>query len=159
MVTVRKRFEPQVRAVPLGSTVVFPNQDPILHNVFSVSGENRFDLGLYRGGESGEKTFEAPGVVKVFCNVHHSMSAYVVVLETPHYTSPETSGDFVLSDLPAGGGTLTVWHAQTELATRQIELPASGPIAIRLEITKKRFPKHTNKFGKPYSRKRRGKAY
>lgn len=70
--------------VPAGSTVRFPNQDSILHNVFSVSRANRFDLGLYRRGEGKSATFRQPGVVRVFCNVHHSMVAYVVVVETPH---------------------------------------------------------------------------
>lgn len=159
VVTVRKDFQPQVLAVPLGATVAFPNQDPILHNVFSVSGKNRFDLGLYRGGESKSTTFTAPGVVQVFCNVHHSMAAYVLVLETPYYAQPETSGEFVVGGLPEGPGTLTVWHAQTETWTREIGLPAAEPLAIRLEIVRKRVQKHTNKFGKPYSRKRRGKDY
>ena len=159
IVTVRKDFQPQVLPVPLGVTVAFPNEDPILHNVFSVSGRNRFDLGLYRGGESKSTTFEAPGVVQVFCNVHHSMAAYVLVLETPYFARPETSGAFVVGDLPAGPGTLTVWHAQTETWTREIEVPAAEAPAIRLEIVRKRVQKHTNKFGKPYSRNRRGKDY
>ena len=159
IVTVRKDFQPQVLPVPLGATVAFPNEDPILHNVFSVSGRNRFDLGLYRGGESKSTTFAAPGVVQVFCNVHHSMAAYVLVLETPYFARPETSGAFVVGDLPAGPGTLTVWHAQTETWTREIEVPAAEAPAIRLEIVRKRVQKHTNKFGKPYSRNRRGKDY
>jgi plastocyanin len=159
IVTVRKDFQPQVLPVPLGVTVAFPNEDPILHNVFSVSGRNRFDLGLYRGGESKSTTFAAPGVVQVFCNVHHSMAAYVLVLETPYFARPETSGAFVVGDLPAGPGTLTVWHAQTETWTREIEVPAAEALTIRLEIVRKRVQKHTNKFGKPYSRNRRGKDY
>lgn len=156
--TVRKDFQPHVLAVPLGSTVSFPNEDQILHNVFSVSGGNRFDLGLYRGGESKATTFEEPGVVQVFCNVHHSMGAYVVVLETPFFTSPETNGEFRLADAPAGPGTLTVWHEQAETVTRELDLPMGEPLAIRLEISRKRVPNHLNKFGKPY-RNRRGKAY
>lgn len=157
--TLRKDFQPQVLVVPLGSTVSFPNRDPILHNVFSVSGRNSFDLGLYRGGDSKSTAFEAPGVVQVYCNVHHSMAAYVVVLETPFYTQPQTNGEFRLTGLPEGTGTLVAWHAQTETWTREIVLPAGEPPAIRLEIVRKRVQKHTNKFGKPYSRNRRGKDY
>lgn len=159
VVTVRKKFEPTVAVVPVGSTVAFPNQDPILHNAFSVSGENRFDLGLYRGGESRETKFDTPGVVQVFCNVHHSMAAYVVVVDTPYYTSPETNGEFLLQGVPEGSGTLTFWHEQTETVTRRIDVPTAEPLAVALKITKKRIPRHLNKFGKPYSRKRRGKAY
>lgn len=159
VVTVRKDFQPQVLPVPVGATVSFPNQDPILHNVFSVSGRNRFDLGLYRSGESKSTTFGAPGVVQVYCNVHHSMAAYVLVLDTPYYTQPETSGAFVLGGLPEGPGTLTIWHAQTETWTREIGLPTDGPLAVRLEVVRKRVQKHTNKFGKPYSRNSRGRDY
>lgn len=158
VVTVRKDFQPHVLAVPRGSAVRFPNEDQILHNVFSVSGDNRFDLGLYRGGESKQTTFDDAGVVQVFCNVHHSMAAYIVVLATPYYTSPETNGEFLLTGLPAGPGTLTVWHEQTEAVKRRLDLPLAEPLAIRLEISRKRVPKHLNKFGKPY-RNRRGKAY
>ena len=143
-------------AVPKGSTIRFPNEDPILHNVFSVSGENRFDLGLYRKGDEGkEHTFEAPGVTQIFCNVHHDMAAYVMVLDTPFFTSPERDGDFVLADLPAGRGTLHVWHERTELHTSEIELPLAGPLEIELIITRERVPKHRNKFGKPYPRRPR----
>lgn len=157
--TISKNFQPHVLAVPVGSSVSFPNQDRILHNAFSVSGKNRFDLGFYRVGESKETTFEAPGVVQVFCNVHHSMAAYVVVLDTPFYALPERSGEFRLTGLPEGPGTLTVWHERTNVFTQEILVPASAPLEIPLEITKKRVPRHKNKFGKSYPRRRRGKDY
>src|SRR5437899_663487 len=73
MTSEHKKFHPRLLAVPVGDAVAFPNQDPIFHNVFSVSGENRFDLGLYRRGKSKEKTFEKPGLVRVYCNIHPQM--------------------------------------------------------------------------------------
>ena len=158
IVSVRKSFEPRVLAVPQGSTVRFPNQDPILHNVFSASGRNRFDLGLYRLGESREVTFEHPGVVRVFCNVHHDMVAYVVVLETPFHASPGPDGRFRLDGLPPGPGKLTVWHERAEAWTGDIEMPRAEPLRIRLDFSKQRVPQHMNKFGKPYTRDR-GRGY
>lgn len=160
LVTVRKQFQPRVLAVPVGATVLFPNEDPILHNVFSVSGKNRFDLGLYRKGDEGKShTFEHSGIVRVFCNVHHSMVAYIAVLDTPHHTNLARDGSFSLRGVPSGKGKLTVWHERADPVTIEVEAGARSPLDIELTITKPRVPQHRNKFGKPYSRKRRGKAY
>lgn len=159
IVTVRKEFLPRVLAVPTGATVRFPNEDPILHNVFSLSPENRFDLGLYRQGEGKTTTFEQSGIIRVYCNVHHSMVAHVVVLDTPWFTSPDREGKFVLEGLPDGPGRLRVWHEQAEALDRDLELPAAGPVELDLEVSRPRIPLHTNKFGKPYPRSRRGRGY
>ncbi len=155
--TTGKKFEPRVRIVPRGSTVSFPNDDPILHNVFSVSKGNAFDLGLYRGETVKAATFETPGVVRVFCNVHLSMVAYVLVLETPYVTSPSDDGSFVLSDLPAGKGRLTVWHDRAKAQTLDVRVPSAAPVEVRIEAKRARVPAHLNKLGKPYARSRRDK--
>ncbi|MEM8961243.1 MAG: hypothetical protein AAGD38_07190 [Acidobacteriota bacterium] len=156
--TVRKEFLPRVVGVPVGGTVRFPNQDPILHNVFSVSGGNRFDLGLYGQGDGRDVTFEKPGLVRVFCNVHQEMVAYVLVLETPYFVAPGRDGGFRFDDLPAGSGKLVVWHERAKVRELPLTLPTSGPVKMALELTKPRVPDHLNKFGKPYKR-RRGRRY
>jgi hypothetical protein len=135
--------------------VRFPNTDPILHNVFSVSSGNRFDLGFYPEGPGKSWTFQEPGVVRVFCNVHHSMVAYILVLETPHFTSPGSRGAFTLSDLPQGEGTLTVWHPRTEPRSRRVSPGDAAPVVVRLPVTLERVPPHLNKFGRSYQRGRR----
>lgn len=150
MVTRKKEFVPRVLAVTAGSRVRFPNQDPILHNVFSVTPEQAFDLGLYPRGAGKEQRFAEPGVVRVFCNVHHAMVGYVVVLDTPFRVHPDALGNFALSGLPAGPGRLTVWHEQVEPWTVEVDLPHPGAIAARLEVTRPRLPAHLNKLGKPY---------
>ncbi len=159
VVTIRKEFVPRAITVPVGSTVRFPNKDTILHNVFSVSGKNRFDLGLYRRDDGKSATFEHPGVVRVFCNVHHSMVAYIVVVDTPFYTTPDADGRFRLSSLPSGVGTLTVWHERAEPYSRRVTLPLDEPFEVKLTVSKPRVPRHTNKFGKPYARRRSGRSY
>lgn len=150
-----KAFSPRVLAVPRGSRVRFPNRDPILHNVFSVSRGNAFDLGLVGRGTGAEATFEHPGVVRVFCNVHHGMVAYVVVLDTPHFAAPGNDGGFRLAGLPAGPGRLTVWHEQADELTRELTLPLTAPLDLKLEISRPRVPRHLNKLGKSYGRDRR----
>lgn len=151
MTTRDKQFVPRVLTIPRGSRVRFPNEDVILHNVFSVSGGNSFDLGLYRRGAGKEQKFDEPGLVRVFCNVHHSMVAYILVLDTPYVATPDAEGRFALTGLPKGPGRLTVWHEQAELATMDVQVPRAEPLAPRLEIVRPRIPSHLNKAGKSYS--------
>lgn len=155
MVTRKKEFIPRVLAVPKGSRVRFPNQDPILHNVFSVSGGNKFDLGLYKTGPGKEKRFEEPGLVRIYCNVHHDMVANVLVLDTPFFASPGPTGEFALTGLPRGKGKLTVWHEQAEPWTIEVDVPGAQPVAARIEVVKPRIPPHLNKTGQSYFRSQR----
>lgn len=159
MVTRQKEFVPRVLAVPVGSTVQFPNDDPILHNVFSLSGANHFDMGLYRRGTGKSYTFRTPGLVRVFCNIHQSMVAYIVVADTPYIARPDQNGGFTLVGLPEGPGTLEVWHEQAEPLSQPLDLPARQPVQARLEVTRPRVPPHLNKLGQSYSRDHRGDNY
>ena len=102
MVTVRKAFLPRILVVPVGSTVRFPNQDPILHNVFSVSGRNSFDLGLLGKGAGKSALFREAGIVRVFCNVHHGMFGYVFVVASPYWARVGADGTFRIAGVPAG---------------------------------------------------------
>ncbi|MEM9554199.1 MAG: carboxypeptidase regulatory-like domain-containing protein [Acidobacteriota bacterium] len=158
MTMQRKEFEPRVLVVTQGTAVRFPNRDPILHNVFSVSGKNRFDLGLYRGGDGKTAVFDHPGVVRVFCNVHHAMVAYIAVVDTPYHLVP-SDGTFSFDDVPPGPARLTVWHERADPKTLDLQIPTDRSIDITLELTKPRVPRHRNKFGEPYSRRSRGRAY
>ena len=154
MATQRKTFVPRVLVIPRGSRVRFPNSDPILHNAFSVSSPNQFDLGLNRQGPGKEKRFEEAGIVRVFCNVHHDMVAYILVLDTPYYVSPNDNGEFALSGLPRGPGKLTVWHEQADPWTVDVELPRklAEPVVARVEIVRPLIPAHMNKLGQSYFR-------
>jgi plastocyanin len=162
MVTQRKELSPRVLVAPKGATVEFPNRDPILHNVFSVSEPQPFDLGLLGQDEVGQVRFERAGVVRVFCNVHHDMVGYVLVLDTPFHTRPDGRGRFRLRDLPPGPGTLTVWHEQAEPWSRRIEVPraaAAEPVEIELVLTRPRIPPHLDKFGRSYLQRRRDRYH
>ncbi|MEA2558797.1 MAG: hypothetical protein QOH06_301 [Acidobacteriota bacterium] len=151
MTTRDKQFVPRTLTIPVGSRVLFPNEDVILHNVFSVSGANSFDLGLYRRGKGKEQKFDQPGLVRVFCNVHHSMVGYILVLQSPFVATPDAEGRFVLTGLPKGPGRLTVWHEQADPASMDVQVPRADLLAPRLEIVRPRIPPHLNKTGKSYS--------
>ncbi len=157
MMTQQKEFVPRVLTIPVGASVVFPNSDPILHNVFSVSEGNRFDLGLYRKGSGKTWTFRTPGLVRVFCNVHHSMVAYIWVLDTPFSTVPDADGKFTLANVPEGPGTLEVWHEQADATKVELRLPHAEAVTLKLEVTKPRVPSHLNKTGQSYNL--RGDSY
>jgi plastocyanin len=152
-VTMRgKSFIPHVLVITAGSSVSFPNGDPILHNIFSTSTGNDFDLGLYGHGESKRVTLAHPGLVRVYCNVHHEMFAYILVLDTPYFTHPRDDGSFELRDLPAGPGELTVWNPRGQVWHQHLDSPATAPLAVQMALNRAGVPAHFNKFGKPYDK-------
>ena len=148
-----KTFLPHVVVVPVGGTVEFPNQDPIFHNVFSVSGENRFDLELYKRPKSGSWTFQHPGLVRVYCNIHPQMSAIVVVRDNPYFTKANADGSFAIDDVPAGNYVLRAWHERGGETSQDIVVPAEGQVGAQLVLDASSFKRvqHKNKFGKDYS--------
>ena len=145
-----RRFSPRVVAVSPGSSVRFPNADAIRHNVFSVSPTARFDLGLYGNGKGKAQRFDQPGLVRIFCNVHRSMSAFVLVLDTPYHAVPEPNGRFTLLGLPEGPGTLHVWHPRAEAWSRSLRVPLSDSLHVTLDATLPAVPPHLDKHGQPY---------
>ena len=153
MLTLRKQFSPRILPVTVGTEVRFPNQDPILHNAFSTSKDNGFDIGLYGQGEGKAQRFDHAGYVRVYCNVHHSMVGHILVLDTPFFVRPDAQGRFRLKDLPAGKGDLVVWFDRATPWHAQLSVAAKNePLAVNLELAQKKIPPHMNKFGKPYGR-------
>jgi plastocyanin len=150
--TAEKQFSPHVLVVPVGSSISFPNHDPFNHNVFSLSEENPFDLGLYGRGETPAVKFERAGIVRVYCNVHSQMSALVVVRDDPWYTQPASDGSFTLPSVPPGHYTLHAWHERAPAVSRSIEVPAAGLSKLELQLDARgyQFKPHLNKFGRPY---------
>lgn len=148
-----KTFEPHVQAVPVGKAVSFPNMDDIMHNVFSLSKGNRFDLGLYKNGAKKDYVFETPGLVRIYCNIHPQMSAYVQVMDSPFYAWTAPDGSFLLDNVPPGSYSLKVWHEEGE-ATRPVVVTEAGASGIVVPLDVSGFVKrpHFNKFGKPYKR-------
>ncbi|MCH9650509.1 MAG: hypothetical protein K0U98_19905 [Deltaproteobacteria bacterium] len=159
MATRGKSFEPRVLPIVTGTQIRFPNDDPILHNVFSVSPGNLFDLGFYRKGDSKTWTFEKSGLVRVFCNVHYSMIGFILVLDTPFFTKPDSTGAFRLTGLPEGGGTLRIWQERGRRWSQRVSLPLKEQVKARLEQSRRRPTPHLNKFGKPYKKGRRDERY
>jgi hemoglobin len=118
-----REFAPHVMMVPVGSTVAFPNFDPVFHNVFSVSPTKAFDLGIYKNGESREVTFDKEGILRIGCNLHANMSAFLVVVAAPHYVVTKPDGKFRFRALQPGKYKLRAWtDGATEPVTQMIEI-------------------------------------
>ena len=153
MIMKGKSFNPHVVVVPVGGTVQFPNEDPIFHNAFSVSGDNRFDMELYKRPKVGSFTFQHPGVVKVYCNIHPQMSAVVLVRDNPLFTKAAADGTFTIENVPAGKYVVKAWHERGGEAGSEVTVTDTGTAQARFTLdgsTYKSVP-HKNKFGKDYS--------
>lgn len=147
-----KRFVPRVTVAPIGTTIHFPNLDGIDHNAFSLSDAKPFDLGLYRGGEARSVSFDRPGVIQLFCNIHASMAAYIVIVDSKALAKTDLQGDAVITDIPSGTQTIAVWHElagekrQTLVVSRQPEME----LVYTLDAKSWKPTTHKNKFGETY---------
>jgi hypothetical protein len=152
MKSERKRFTPRTIVVAKRGLVDFPNADAIYHNVFSVSGANRFDLGLYRAGASKEKAFEETGLVRVYCNIHPTMVGFVMVVDSDYSAVTSTDGSFRFDAVPAGSYTLKAWHEESgdKPVTISVRPQATTEVPVSLDVSGFTAQAHKNKYGKDY---------
>lgn len=150
-------FEPRVLAIAVGTAVDFPNFDPIFHNAFSSFSGQVFDLGLYAPGTSRDVAFKRTGIVRVFCNIHPSMSAVIVVVRHPWFDVTKASGAFALDDVPPGEYTLHLFHERADSATlRALEsrlVVEDADVTLRpVTISETGYLEtpHLNKYGHDY---------
>ena len=130
----KERFVPHVLAVMVGTVVDFPNSDLTYHNVFSLSRAKRFDLGRYAAGKSKGVRMDRPGVIRVFCDIHSHMSAFVLVFNHPYFDVTAEDGRFELPSLPAGTYTLVGWYEGEARVTRPVIVPPGGWAEIDLVV-------------------------
>lgn len=148
-----KRFDPHVLVVTKGSTVSFPNVDPIYHNAFSRTPGSEFDLGLYRRGAARAFTFRSTGLVRLYCNIHAEMAAYVLVLDPEDaFAVADGGGSFRLADLPAGRQAVHVWSEKGGEKELTVDVGGEGaaPLEVVLDASSYQPVPHKNKFGKDY---------
>jgi plastocyanin len=122
-------FQPHVLPVVVGTTVEWPNDDTIYHNVFSDSEAKQFDLGLYKGNPPEKRiTFDKAGRVDVFCSIHANMNCVVLVLQNPYFAVTDARGRFSITNVPAGTYKLKAWHERLPPQTREIVVPEKGDV-------------------------------
>ena len=153
MATEGKQFVPHIRIVERGSSISYPNHDPFNHNVFSLSGERVFDLGLYGRGEAKAVEFETEGVVRVYCNVHAQMRGLVLVLGSSLFTQPGSDGSFTIGAVPPGEYVLHAWHERAATVSQPLRVGgnAVSRVAVVLDARGFRIVQHKDKEGKSYS--------
>jgi hemoglobin len=149
-----RQFAPRMLAISAGSTVAFPNFDPVFHNVFSTSHARAFDLGIYKNGETRDVTFAKEGLITIGCNLHANMSAHLVVVAAPHYVVTDAAGAFKFRSLPPGKYKLKAWAEDTaEPVTMNVEIK-SGENSVNVSVPRgASLIQAVDKFGLP-----RGKA-
>ena len=127
-------FVPHVAAVAVGTTVVFSNHDPRLHNVFSASPAKKFDLGMYGQGETKSVVFDKPGVVRIGCNVHPKMEAFVIVHTNPWVGVTDVRGAYSIAGVPGGSHRVRVWHDGMPDAETTVTVTEGGVQALDVKV-------------------------
>jgi plastocyanin len=152
-----RHFTPHVLAIPVGSTVDFPNLDPIFHNAFSNFAGQPFDTSLYAPGTSRGQAFRIPGIVRVFCNIHPTMSAIIAVVPTPWYAATPASGRFTIPNVPPGEYELHLFHERSlpevlQFLERTVSVKEEGLTLPLISISETGYipTQHLNKYGHPY---------
>jgi plastocyanin len=147
-----KTFIPRVLAVPVGTRVVFRNDDPIFHNIFSLSKPNEFDTGLYKQGGSYTQVFRHPGAVQLLCNIHASMLGFVYVVDSPYYAQADGAGAFSIKGVPPGEYEAHVWHeAAAHPTVEKVAVGSEGLRNLSLRVGGEKRPPQflPDKSGKP----------
>ena len=141
-------FFPHVLPIPVGSSIVFPNNDKVDHNVFSMSRTKKFNLGSYKPGDSQTVVFDKPGIVEVRCDVHAEMAAYILVMKNPYFAVTDRKGNFEIpdsgylqqagikgiADLPPGKYTVKTRHEKLKTQKQSIVVPDTGDVAVQLDL-------------------------
>jgi plastocyanin len=153
-----KQFSPHVLIATVGQQVDFPNEDPFPHNVFSNSELKRFDLGIYQASDMRSVLFNRPGIVPIYCNIHPSMEAFIVVIPTTYSGLSNEKGEISIKGVPPGNYRLKVWHERArpevlEALSKQITISGSGVNLGSIKIDERGYLPlpHKNKEGKDYN--------
>lgn len=143
-------FVPHILPVLVGSTVHFPNDDQMAHNVFSLSRTKKFNLGSYKPGTTKTILFDKPGIVELRCDVHAEMGAYIMVMKNPYWAVSDAKGNFKIPDpvyldqhgikgvpdLPPGKYVIKTWHEKLKTVKKVVEVSGKGETALRLDLTR-----------------------
>ncbi len=139
----KANFSPSVMPIVVGTTVEWPNNDEIYHNVFSMSEAKSFDLDLYKGNPPDKRvTFDKVGRVEVFCSIHANMHCTVLVLENPYYAVADERGRYTITNVPAGTYRLKAWHERLPSQSQEITVLAEGDVTANFTLGIKNLPKH-----------------
>jgi plastocyanin len=135
-------FDPHVLPVAVGTTVRWPNDDDIYHNVFSMSEPKDFDLGYYKKEKTPEIVFDKVGRVDVFCAIHTKMHCIILVVPNSYFTTADLKGRYVIENVPAGTYKLRAWHERLPGQTKEVVVPAEGEVRVDFALGLSELPKY-----------------
>ena len=135
-------FDPHVLPVQVGTTVRWPNEDDIFHNVFSMSDPAQFDLGYYKKEKVPEVVFTRTGVVDVFCAIHTKMHCVILVVPSRFFAKADDKGRYTIGQVPAGTYKLRAWHERFPAKTVEVTVPASGEVRVDFALSLADLPKY-----------------
>ena len=127
-------FVPHVLAITTGTTVDFPNSDKFYHNVFSLSKGARFDLGRYAVGHSKPVRFDRPGIVRVFCDIHSHMNAFILVFGHPFFATTDADGRYHIDNVPPGTYSVVAWNEGTSTEAKSVAVPDGGAAELNFSV-------------------------
>ena len=131
---INMNFVPHILPVLKGTEVIFPNSDKIRHSVFSSGKVKKFDFGTYPPGKEKSITCNEPGIISILCYIHHDMSAYIVVLETPYFSLTNNEGDYSINNVAPGNYKLSFWHEDIEITSENISIPEQKQVTKNIII-------------------------
>lgn len=135
-------FDPHVLAIAVGTTVKWPNEDEIYHNVFSMSDAKQFDLGLYHQEKVPVLLFDKVGRIDVFCAIHSQMHCVILVVPNPFFAKVDAKQKYVIKNVPAGRYKLRAWHERLPSVSQEITVPAEGEVRVDLTLGLAALPKY-----------------
>ena len=127
-------FVPHVLAIAAGTTVDFPNSDRFYHNVFSLSKAARFDLGRYAVGKSKSVRFNQPGIVRVFCEIHSHMNAFILVFAHPFFAMTDADGRYRIENVPPGTYNAVAWNQGVTSEPRAVTIGGGAVAELNLTV-------------------------
>jgi len=118
------QFRPEVTVIQCGTRVLFPNDDDNYHSVFSLSENQKFDVGRFvKGEEPAAKVFATPGVVDLFCDVHDHMRGHIIVADTPWFARSDAAGNFEIAGITPGKHAVRIWVGpRRKLIEKEVEV-------------------------------------
>lgn len=132
-------FVPRVLVVGVGTSVEFPNNDSVSHQVYSFSAAKRFRLPLYKGEAHPPVIFDQPGLVVLGCNIHDSMVGYIYVTDAPYFGTTEPAGGLQFKDAPVGDYRIVVWSPfiadVPPSLTRTVHIDDTAPTITRVQLS------------------------
>jgi plastocyanin len=145
-----KRFVPSVAVVQVGTRVVFPNLDTVIHNVFSTTPDNVFDLGTVKAGDQTTPVaMLKPGHIEVYCNIHSKMRADLLVVQNPFWSKVASDGTFQISGVPAGQRKVVLWGPTLTPVSQRVDITPHGA-TVTINAAAAAVRPHLNKHGQPY---------